>query len=311
MLVLAVLTCPSTKGFAQGAPASTLADIARLADDLTPGKSVWAPQIVPAGPILVYVDLSRQRATVFRNGVRIGVTTISTGKPGYETPTGVFTILQKRVHHRSNRYKNAPMPFMQRLTWDGLALHAGDLPGHPASHGCVRMPLKFARDLFSVTAMGGAVVIDDRAGPSPEQRAVNAAPPTASDSAPEETFSWRPEVSPAGPVTIILSTTDQRVVVLRNGVEIGRSRLDASPDDAQTTKDLTLTHTADSMSKWIDAAAPDIAPEPLSVDRFHIPEAFYDALSAILNPGATLLVTHAPIDETIAGPLLTRVAPGL
>ena len=113
------------------------------------------PEIAPSGPVLVYVDLNRQRATVYRNGVRIGVSTISSGKDGYETPTGVFTILEKNEDHHSRTYDDAPMPFQQRLTWMGVAMHAGNLPGFPASHGCVRLPMEFAKQLFEVTPMGG------------------------------------------------------------------------------------------------------------------------------------------------------------
>ena len=126
---------------AQGAKASSAAEFARQADQLKPGQWVWAPNVAQAGPVLIYVDLSRQLASVYRNGVRIGVSTVSTGKPGHETPTGVFTILQKDATHRSSIYNNAPMPFQERLTWDGIALHAGGLPGFPESHGCVHMPL--------------------------------------------------------------------------------------------------------------------------------------------------------------------------
>ena len=121
---------------------------------------MWAPTVAPLGPILIYVDLSRQRATVYRNGVRIGVSTISSGRDGHATPTGVFTILQKDANHKSNLYNAAPMPFQQRLTWDGVALHAGGLPGYPESHGCVHLPMGFAKALFGVTALGGTVVIE-------------------------------------------------------------------------------------------------------------------------------------------------------
>ena len=116
-------------------------------------------QYCAQGPVLVYVDLGRQRATVYRNGIRIGVSTISSGKHGYDTPTGVFTILEKDKDHHSSTYDDAPMPYQQRLTWNGVALHAGNLPGFPASHGCVRLPMEFAKKLFTVTPMGGTVVI--------------------------------------------------------------------------------------------------------------------------------------------------------
>ena len=130
---------------------------------LRPGQYVWAPEVAPSGPMLLIVNLATQRAILFRNGVPIGATTVSTGRPGYRTPTGVFTILQKHVEHYSRTYDNAPMPYMQRLTWRGVALHAGQLPGYPASHGCIRLPRGFAQRLFGVTKLGMTVVITDRA----------------------------------------------------------------------------------------------------------------------------------------------------
>ena len=125
----------ATPLFAQGAKKSAQLELARQADKLKPGEWVLKPEVAPSGPVLVYVDLTRQRATVYRNGVRIGVSTISSGKDGHETPTGVFTILEKNKEHISRKYNDAPMPYQQRLTWGGVALHAGGLPGYPESHG--------------------------------------------------------------------------------------------------------------------------------------------------------------------------------
>jgi lipoprotein-anchoring transpeptidase ErfK/SrfK len=130
---------------------------------LDPGQFVWHPEAAPAGAVEIVVSIPQQIAYVYRGGTLIGVSTVSTGRPGHRTPTGRFAILEKdRIHH-SNRYNNAPMPFMQRLTMDGIALHAGEIPGHPASHGCVRLPLAFARDLFAVTEVGARVHIIDAA----------------------------------------------------------------------------------------------------------------------------------------------------
>jgi lipoprotein-anchoring transpeptidase ErfK/SrfK len=126
---------------------------------LDPGEFVWDPVRSGRGEVEIVVSLPLQRLYVYRGGALIGVSTVSTGKRGHETPAGTFNILQKRREHYSNRYNNAPMPFMQRLTWDGIALHAGQIPGHPASHGCVRLPLAFARHLFGVTQMGATVHI--------------------------------------------------------------------------------------------------------------------------------------------------------
>ena len=135
---------------------------------LAPGQFLWHPEIAPSGPIVLVISLDEQRAYVYRNGMAIGVSTISSGKPGKDTPTGVFTILQKNKDHRSNLYNNAPMPWMQRLTWDGIALHGGTLPGYPASHGCVRLPKQFAKLLFNETQKGMLVVIADASTHGPE-----------------------------------------------------------------------------------------------------------------------------------------------
>ena len=117
--------------------------------DLKPGDYTWHPERSPSGPLAIVVSLPDQLVHVYRNGIRIAVSTCSTGKPGHSTPTGVFTILQKDKHHHSSTYNNAPMPNMNRLTWSGVALHAGNLPGYPASHGCVRCrwnsPTSFSR----------------------------------------------------------------------------------------------------------------------------------------------------------------------
>jgi hypothetical protein len=111
------------------------------------------------GPLTLVVSLSRQRVSVYDGTARIAEAPISSGRPGYPTPTGIFTILQKNRIHYSNLYESAPMPFMQRLTWSGVALHAGHLPGYPDSHGCIRLPHGFARELFGLTRVGARVIV--------------------------------------------------------------------------------------------------------------------------------------------------------
>jgi lipoprotein-anchoring transpeptidase ErfK/SrfK len=130
---------------------------------MAPGDFDWNPERSLAGDVVIVVSLPQQLVHVYRGGVRIGESTISSGRPGHDTPPGVFTILQKQKMHRSTLYDDAPMPFMQRLTWDGIALHAGRLPGYPASHGCVRLPAAFAEALYGVTEHGGVVVVADDA----------------------------------------------------------------------------------------------------------------------------------------------------
>lgn len=110
-------------------------------------------------PLLLLVSIRKQRIRVFDDNGEIASSRISSGQPGFDTPTGVFSILEKNVVHESNIYDGAPMPFMQRLTWSGIALHQGIVPGYRASHGCIRLPGGFAKTLFSMTKTGGRVVV--------------------------------------------------------------------------------------------------------------------------------------------------------
>ena len=129
-----------------------------------PSPSEDRGEMVPfrrgGGPLLAVVALDAQRITVYdSNGRMIQQSPVSTGTAGYETPAGIFSVVQKKADHNSNLYEDGNMPFMQRITWTGIALHAGVLPGHPASHGCVRMPMDFAQRLFDLTDVGMRVVI--------------------------------------------------------------------------------------------------------------------------------------------------------
>ncbi len=129
------------------------------AADLDAGEFVWRPELAPAGNVEIVVSIPQQRAYIYRANTLIGVTTVSTGMAGHRTPTGRYPIMEKRRTHFSNLYNNAPMPFMQRLTMGGIALHAGQIPGYPASHGCVRLPYAMAQNLFGVTQVRTVVHI--------------------------------------------------------------------------------------------------------------------------------------------------------
>jgi lipoprotein-anchoring transpeptidase ErfK/SrfK len=127
---------------------------------LTSGEYLWKKGRQAGGQVTrVVISLPDQIAYAYQNEELIGVSTISSGKSGNETPTGIFPILEKKRDHRSIKYENAPMPYMQRLDWYGIALHGGRLPGYPASHGCVRLPEQFASTLFSLTRVGTEVLI--------------------------------------------------------------------------------------------------------------------------------------------------------
>ena len=124
---------------------------------LEPGQFIWDPERAPEGPVAIIVSIPKQLVFVYRNGILIGASTVSTGKPGHSTPAGVFTILDKAKVHTSSTY-GEPMPDMEKLTWKGIALHVGDLPGYPDSHGCVHLPPDFADDLYAITQIATPVI---------------------------------------------------------------------------------------------------------------------------------------------------------
>jgi hypothetical protein len=115
----------------------------------------------PSGPLVLVVSIGKQTVTVYDDGKVIAKSPISSGTNSNPTPTGIFSILEKNRYHYSNLYGGAPMPFMQRVTNSGVAMHAGDLPGYPASHGCIRLPYSFARSLFGITDVGARVIISN------------------------------------------------------------------------------------------------------------------------------------------------------
>jgi lipoprotein-anchoring transpeptidase ErfK/SrfK len=120
-----------------------------------PGKEAAKPQ----GPLVIAISINKQNMKVYDANGFFAETPISTGMAGHPTPTGVFSVIQKQKLHHSNIYSGAPMPFMQRITWSGIAIHAGVLPGYPASHGCIRMPMAFAVKMYGWTKMGARVVV--------------------------------------------------------------------------------------------------------------------------------------------------------
>jgi hypothetical protein len=320
MLACATLTVAFADcAHAQGAKVSSAVELARQAEKLKPGQWVWASNVAPTGPVLIYVDLSRQLATVYRNGVRIGVTTVSSGKEGHATPTGVFTILQKDANHHSNRYNNAPMPFQQRLTWDGVALHAGGLPGYPESHGCVHLPMGFARELFTITNLGVTVVIQGDAENHVRSSEASLLAPVQGNGSPalarnldKEPFRWTPALSPSGPLSIIVSKHDQTIVVLRNGVEIGRSVAEINDDD-QGSHVISIVAGPRGKPRFVYVGLPGHDEgkgrelDEATINRVRVPRAFYQAVRPLLTPGATILVTQSSVGEDVTRRKLTVV----
>ncbi|HWU73584.1 MAG TPA: L,D-transpeptidase family protein [Sphingomonas sp.] len=289
---------------AQSLESGTVMDAVRA---LKAGQYLWAPQLAPAGPMLIIINRTTQRLVVYRNGVPIAVSTVSTGRAGRRTPTGVFTILEKQVTHFSSLYDSAPMPFMERLTWDGVALHGGTLPGYPASHGCIRLPHPFAKLLYGETRLGTVVVITD----SPELPRFAPAP-TLGTQSPEvapagDGVTWFPELAPSGPVTVVISASDKKLIVLRNGKEIGSAPASlANPVERPAaymlqTRDATGDH-------WMRLPLPGQDPaKPLASEvgqDVTLPEGVKETIAGILEPGATVLI----LPDALSATSLTRGA---
>ena len=275
--------------------------------------------------IIGYGDLKGDFAD--RDAVLIGASTVSTGKKGHATPTGVFTILQKNEDHYSSIYNAAPMPYMQRLTWSGVALHAGRLPGYPASHGCVRMPYEFARLLFAESATGITVVVsDEKTYPSTVAHPglfapINTKGATAAEPPHEGgNYAWQPEAAAEGPVSILLTGEDRRIRVFRNGVQIGWSIytlddptrrislhvLTLLEDDGRTANAPGSDHP---VRRWqIVSGAPETS---VTTDQLlnvvHVPPEFLRKLSAVVAPGTTLVTTQLAASGVTTGEDLTVV----
>lgn len=322
----AVLMACSLRSMAMEAARSTPAHVAAK-----PGF-FWYPEIAPSGPLVMVVSLNEQYLYVYRNGVAIGASPISSGKPGYETPTGVYTILQKEREHRSNLYNDAPMPFMQRLTWDGIAMHGGNLPGHPASHGCIRLPQSFAEKLFETSQRGAVVVIADaRVSPAAIVHPAAVAPIDLSGQPMAAALhSDIPLAVPAdhsAPLSVVISTHDHAVYVLRDGQLVATATLGLTEGPLFHGSVLYVmrgkpaaagnTHEDEqSMHLWsayrIIGSGP--VPEPAQLARqLRVPEAFGQSLRAQLTPGTTVLVTDLPgygsTDHAAYGSLLESDPP--
>ena len=181
---LAMVLCPAVAHAADGGGKGGGASLEVAAATLAPNDFRWQD----AGgttPVRVVISIGDQRAYVYRGDQLVAVSAVSTGKDGKETPAGVYPILQKQVSHHSSLYNDASMPYMERLTWDGIAIHAGNNPGFPASHGCIRVPLAFAKKLYGVTQIGSVVeVLDDGGTTDPDPLDLDLPlPSTASETA--------------------------------------------------------------------------------------------------------------------------------
>jgi hypothetical protein len=281
---------------------------------LKPGQYVWSPAEAPEGPVLLVVNLATQRAILFRNGVPIGASTVSSGKPGYDTPTGVFTVLEKKQEHYSKTYGNAPMPNMQRLTWKGVALHAGNLPGYPASHGCIRLPMKFSSLLFGATKLGMTVVITSLPVQPNQSEAPDLAAPitTTTASLAKAPFEWNPERASSGPVSVIISMADQRATVLRNGVEIGSAPVRVNGPPATGGWAYALRAWDETGQHWLklqySGAGQGMEVPPGEGDRFDAPWDFRHNVQTVLRPGSIIIVTPQSLKAGSSGTSTTVIA---
>jgi hypothetical protein len=291
-------------------PSLQSGSVFEAAQRLKAGEFLWAPEVAPEGPVLLVVSLATQRAVLYRNGIPIAITTVSTGRPGHRTPTGIFTVLERDVEHYSSLYNAAPMPFMQRITWGGVALHGGQLPGYPASHGCIRLPHEFARLLFGVTRLGMTVIITSEAAVpriAPAETLLRGRrAPLASDVA----TIWQPDRSRTGPVSVVISAADRRLLVLRNGIVIGAAPVTIEGPISRTSAYVRRATPAGG-SVWLriglpgQSAAPDAQSELRG--RIHVPDEFRRSVEAILQPGTTVVVTSDTLQASGTGRSLTVV----
>lgn len=279
--------------------------------ELAPGEFLWEPDIAPDGPVVIIVSLPDQLVHVYRNGIQIGVSTCSTGKPGHGTPTGVFIILQKDKHHRSSTYNNAPMPNMQRLTWRGIALHAGNLPGYPASHGCVRLPKKFSELIFGITHLGIPVIIADAKSqpgqvvhpglllPSEAEIQASEAKMAAAEKSHHPAHATTDTHSVA---SVLVSGADRTITVMENGIVLWESAIELeNPVSPLGNRTYTLLGVAQDRRSfdWMihglhgDQAVNSATDETLH--RIHIVN-WQEAIPLFfrLVPGTSMVVTDLP-----------------
>ncbi len=191
-----------------------------------PGDYVWDPGLSPVGEVVIIVSIPEQIVHVYRGGVEIGKATCSTGRKGHATPTGGFVVLQKDLNHVSSIYTGGRMPFMERLTWRGVALHAGNLPGYPASHGCIRLPYHFAQLLFGVTHLGVPVIVtDNHSEPTEVVHPTTFLPSAAADEVAQIATKakakplppkWR-NLGTQRPAKVVASIPDHTLIILEDG----------------------------------------------------------------------------------------------
>jgi hypothetical protein len=311
--VIAISAALIATSFAMDQPSSHTkgAPTGKPTEALNPGEYWWKPELSPRGPVVALVSLPQQTMYVYRNGILIGRSSVSSGRKGNSTPPGVFYILEKKKTHHSKKYNNAPMPNMQRLTWTGIAMHSGQLPGYPASHGCIRLPYDFSALLFDATSKGGTVVIGDGKTPQPHLASNPGLMLAPKDFTPAmlrplaaNEYDWQPERSSSGPITIVISSADKALYVYRNGNPIGRAGLEVKGRrlgehvftllEGTTGKPSQLAPGRDA-GRWmrVDGEGRGVDAETLA-SRLRLSPEFAQKVAVEITPGTTVIVTDAP-----------------
>lgn len=282
------------------------------ATNLKPGEYTWdaaAANDDPAGAIAIIVSLGDQNLGVYRNGVLVGRSTISSGRKDFETPHGIYMIVEKNRTHHSNKYHEASMPYMERLTWSGLAIHAGNTPGHPESHGCMHVPEDFAKDLYGYTQLGNTVLIAQGVN-KPVATAVpnalfaggakaDAPAPVSTEAKPDFVFDGKKVAS--GAYTIAFSSADKRAYVFRKEIEIGRADL-AGLEAGKKFGDYVYVasdrKTPEDKTEWTLLGKSDDSPaahmKELAKDLV-IPPGLQTEILGVIQPGTTLVVTDSAV----------------
>ena len=240
------------------------------------------PPKQPSGPLLLSISIANQRVTVYDNGTPIASSQISTGMSGHPTPMGIFSVIQKQRWHHSNLYSNAPMPYMQRITWSGVALHAGVVPGYPASHGCIRLPAGFAVRLYGMTRLGARVIIA-RGAMVPyvidhPRLAGLVKPPETDPSPPSAAKPDKPDGGALSTGAVVVATTGPvstdaatRRDVPAESVPATSTAADSSPEPNGVATSPGATGTADPATAAPAAAEPQPAPAPKGEDVLQRP----------------------------------------
>ena len=288
-----------------------LAQTATAGTDLKAGQWLWYPERSLYGPVTVIVSLSDQLAFVYRNGIRIGVTTISSGRSGFETPTGVFTVFQKEKLHLSKKYNNAPMPDSQ-FFFGGAALHAGGLPGYPSSHGCVHLPTQFASLLFEITHSGTPVIVtNERSGigslshaglvlSEKDQKQIEQLTGHVSGRKLPVDRAGKQDAS----FSILVSGADQVLYGMKNGEIIVQSPIGVANPNRPLGSHVYILQGFDSGRKTFDWLAVGMGTghednvrqqrELAATSRLTIPPETYQVISENLHPGSAFMVTDLP-----------------